>query len=264
MIWKTAGAPPRWILIGAVLGLLALSLPIVGMLIDMPWSRVPEILVSDTAIAALGVSLRTVLVSTLICVILGVPLAIFMSRLTGKLGEVLRTAVTIPMVLPPVVAGLALLSTFGKRKLLGEQLSMLGIDIAFTSTAVVMAQVFVAMPFLVTSLEASIRSNRSSHAQISATLGASPTYTLFHVTLPMLMPALLSGTALAAARCLGEFGATLTFAGSLEGRTRTIPLAIYIQREVDPETALALALVLLVLAVLVVSVTSRGRKVESA
>lgn len=264
MIWKTAGAPPRWILIGAVLGLLALSLPIVGMLIDMPWSRVPEILVSDTAIAALGVSLRTVLVSTLICVILGVPLAIFMSRLTGKLGEVLRTAVTIPMVLPPVVAGLALLSTFGKRKLLGEQLSMLGIDIAFTSTAVVMAQVFVAMPFLVTSLEASIRSNRSSHAQISATLGASPTYTLFHVTLPMLMPALLSGTALAAARCLGEFGATLTFAGSLEGRTRTIPLAIYLQREVDPETALALALVLLVLAVLVVSVTSRGRKVESA
>lgn len=264
MIWKTAGAPPRWILIGAVLGLLALSLPIVGMLIDMPWSRVPEILVSDTAIAALGVSLRTVLVSTFICVILGVPLAIFMSRLTGKLGEVLRTAVTIPMVLPPVVAGLALLSTFGKRKLLGEQLSMLGIDIAFTSTAVVMAQVFVAMPFLVTSLEASIRSNRSSHAQISATLGASPTYTLFHVTLPMLMPALLSGTALAAARCLGEFGATLTFAGSLEGRTRTIPLAIYLQREVDPETALALALVLLVLAVLVVSVTSRGRKVESA
>lgn len=261
-MWKTAGAPPRWILIGAVLGLLALSLPIVGMLIDMPWSRVPEILASETSVKALGVSLRTVTISTVICVLVGVPLAIFMSRLTGRMGEILRTLVTIPMVLPPVVAGLALLSTFGKRKLIGEQLSLLGIDIAFTSTAVVMAQVFVAMPFLVTSLEASLRSNRSSHAQISATLGASPTYTLFHVTLPMMMPALVSGTALAAARCLGEFGATLTFAGSLEGRTRTIPLAIYLQREVDPETALALALVLLVLAVLVVSITSRGRKVE--
>ncbi|AZQ78212.1 molybdate ABC transporter permease subunit [Flaviflexus ciconiae] len=261
-MWKTAGAPPRWILIGAVLGVLALSLPIVGMLIDMPWAQVPEILTSETAMQALGVSLRTVAISTLICVLLGVPLAVFMSRLNGKGGELLRIGVTIPMVLPPVVAGLALLSTFGKRKLLGEQLSLLGIDIAFSATAVVMAQVFVAMPFLVTSLEASLRSNRTSHAQISATLGASPSYTLFHVTLPMMMPALVSGTALAAARCLGEFGATLTFAGSLEGRTRTIPLAIYLQREVDPDTALALALVLLVLAVIVVSLTARGRVVS--
>ncbi|MBM9433973.1 ABC transporter permease [Flaviflexus equikiangi] len=260
-MWKTAGAPPRWIMIGAVLAVLALCLPIAGMLIDMPWADVPRILSSDVALAALGVSLRTVAVSTIICVVLGVPLALLMSRTTSRWGEVLRVAVTIPMVLPPVVAGLALLSTFGKRKLLGEQLSLLGIDIAFTATAVVMAQVFVAMPFLVTSLEASLRSNRSSHAQIAATLGASPSYVLFHVTFPMMMPALVSGTALAAARCLGEFGATLTFAGSLEGTTRTIPLAIYLQREVDPDTALALALVLLVLAVLVVSVTARGRKV---
>lgn len=264
MMWRTAGAPPRWILIGAVLAVLALSLPIAGMLIDMPWADVPEILSSPSALAALGVSLRTVAISTVICVMLGVPLAVYMSRLPGRWGEVLRMAVTIPMVLPPVVAGLALLSTFGKRKLLGEQLVFLGIDIAFTPIAVVMAQVFVAMPFLITSLEASLRSNRTSHAQIAATLGASPTYILFNVTLPMMKPALVSGTALAAARCLGEFGATLTFAGSLEGTTRTIPLAIYVQREVDPDTALALALVLLVLAVLVVSATASGRRVKSA
>jgi len=262
-MWKTAGAPPRSIVIGAVLALLALSLPIAGMLIDMPWEDVPEILTSGPAMSALAVSLRTVAVSTLICVLLGVPLAVYMSRTTGRWGEVLRVAVTIPMVLPPVVAGLALLSTFGKRKLLGEQLSLLGIDIAFTSTAVIMAQVFVAMPFLVTSLEAALRSNRTSHAQIASTLGASPTYILFRVTLPMMKPALVSGTALSAARCLGEFGATLTFAGSLEGRTRTIPLAIYLQREVDPDTALALALVLLVLAVLVVSATAGGRRVAA-
>lgn len=262
-MWRTAGAPPRWILLGAALALLALALPIVGLLIDMPWTDVPRILTSDSALAALGVSLRTVTVSTIICVLLGVPLAVYMSRLTGRSAEFLRVAVTIPMVLPPVVAGLALLSTFGKRKLLGEQLSLLGIDIAFTSTAVVMAQVFVAMPFLITSLEAALRSNRTSHAQIAATLGASPTYILFHVTLPMMLPALVSGTALSAARCLGEFGATLTFAGSLEGTTRTIPLAIYIQREVDPDTALALSLVLLVLAVLVVSLTAGGRRVRT-
>lgn len=264
MMWRTAGAPPRWILIGAALAILALALPIVGMLIDMPWADVPGILISDTALAALGVSLRTVTISTIICVLLGVPLAVYMSRLTGRAAELVRVAVTIPMVLPPVVAGLALLSTFGKRKLLGEQLSVLGIDIAFTSTAVVMAQVFVAMPFLVTSLEAALRSNRTSHAQIAATLGASPTHILFHVTLPMMLPALVSGTALSAARCLGEFGATLTFAGSLEGTTRTIPLAIYLQREVDPDTALALSLVLLVLAVLVVSLTAGGRRVRTA
>lgn len=263
-MWRTAGAPPRWILIGALLALLGLSLPIAGMLIDMPWTQVPDILTSDSSLAALGVSLRTVTVSTIICVLLGVPLALAMARTTGRWGEILRVAVTLPMVLPPVVAGLALLSTFGKRKLLGEQLSILGIDIAFTSAAVIMAQVFVAMPFLVTSLEASLRSNRSSHAQVAATLGASPSYILFHVTLPMMKPALVSGTALAAARCLGEFGATLTFAGSLEGRTRTIPLAIYLQREIDPDTALALALVLLVLAVIVVSLTARGRQVKVA
>lgn len=262
-MWRTAGAPPRWVLIGAILALLALALPIAGMLIDMPWADVPRILTSDSALAALGVSLRTVTISTTICVLLGVPLALYMSRLAGRRAEILRVAVTIPMVLPPVVAGLALLSTFGKRKLLGEQLSLLGIDIAFTSTAVVMAQVFVAMPFLITSLEAALRSNRTSHAQIAATLGASPTYILFHVTLPMMMPALVSGTALAAARCLGEFGATLTFAGSLEGTTRTIPLAIYLHREVEPDTALALSLVLLVLAVLVVSLTAGGRRVRT-
>lgn len=256
----SAGAPPRWIHILAAAALVYLALPIIGLLIDMPITRAVEVLTSPAALSALGVSLRTVFIATVICVVLGVPAALVMSRMEGRAADVARTLVTVPMVLPPVVAGLALLATFGKRKLLGAQFSALGIDIAFSSIAVVMAQVFVAMPFLITSLEAALRSNRGAHAEIAATLGASPTYILFHVTLPIMRPAIVSGTALSAARCLGEFGATLTFAGSLEGVTRTVPLAIYLQREVDPDVALVLSLVLLILAVLVVSLTARGRK----
>lgn len=251
---------PRWIWIGAILALIYLCLPIIGMLGVIPWSSVLEVVTSPEAVAALGVSLRTVAISTLICLLIGVPLALVMSRLHGTIAEVMRVIVTIPMVLPPVVAGLALLSTFGRRQFLGDKLSLLGVDIAFTSIAVVMAQVFVALPFLVISLEAALRNSRTNHEQIAATLGAKPTYILFRVTLPMMMPALVSGTALAAARCLGEFGATLTFAGSSTGTTRTIPLAIYVQREVDRDTALVLALILLVLAVIVVAISAKGRR----
>jgi len=259
---RAVDAPPRWIAILVVLGVGFLMLPIVGMLIDIPWAEVPQLLASDSAMAALGVSLRTVTISTALCVLLGVPTALLLAHLNGRAAAALRLAVTVPMVLPPVVVGLALLSTFGKRKLLGEQLSLLGIDVAYSTAAVIMAQTFVAMPFLITSVEATLRNTRTSHARIAATLGASPSYILWHVTLPMLRPALASGTALAAARCLGEFGATLTFAGSLEGTTRTIPLAIYLQREVSPDTALALALMLLVLAVVVVLLANYARKWE--
>jgi molybdate transport system permease protein len=163
------------------------------------------------------------------------------------------------MVLPPVVAGLALLTTLGRRGLVGQHLSALGIEIGFTTTAVVIAQTFVALPFLVVSLEGALRSSGQDYERAATYLGASPTRTLLTVTLPMAAPALASGTALSFARALGEFGATLTFAGSLQGTTRTLPLEIYLLRESDSDLALALSVVLLAVAGVVVWLATHFR-----
>jgi molybdate transport system permease protein len=160
-------------------------------------------------------------------------------------------------VLPPVVGGIALLYTFGRVGLLGSTFRVLGIEIAFSTTAVILAQTFVALPFLVLSLEGALRTAGTRYEQVAATLGARPTTVLWRVTLPLVLPAVLSGTVLSFARALGEFGATLTFAGSLQGVTRTLPLEIYLQRETDPDAAVALALVLVVVAVVVVAVAQR-------
>ena len=154
--------------------------------------------------------------------------------------------------LPPVVGGIALLYTFGRKGLLGEQLEIWGIHIAFTTTAVVLAQTFVALPFLVVSLEGAMRTAGNRYEAVAATLGARPTTVLRRVTLPLVLPGLLSGAVLSFARALGEFGATLTFAGSLQGKTRTLPLEIYLQRETDPDAAVALSLLLVLVAVLIV------------
>ena len=159
--------------------------------------------------------------------------------------------------LPPVVAGLALLTTLGRRGLLGQHLAALGIEIGFTTVAVVIAQVFVSLPFLVVSLEGALRTSGLDYERAASYLGASPTRTLLTVTLPMAAPALASGTALSFARALGEFGATLTFAGSLQGVTRTLPLEIYLLRESDSDLALALAVVLLAVAGIVVWLATR-------
>ena len=162
--------------------------------------------------------------------------------------------------LPPVVSGLALLTTLGRRGLLGARLEALGVDVAFTTAAVVLAQTFVSLPFLVLSLEGAVRTAGRRFEDVAATLGARPTTVLRRVTLPLLLPALGSGTALAFARSLGEFGATLTFAGSLQGVTRTLPLEIYLQRETDPDAALALSVVLIAVAAVIVLATQRGRR----
>jgi len=169
--------------------------------------------------------------------------------------------VLLPLVLPPVVGGIALLYTFGRRGLLGQQLDALGIQIAFSTTAVVLAQTFVALPFLVVSLEGAVRTAGRSYEAVAATLGARPSTVLWRVTLPLVAPGVAAGAVLAFARALGEFGATLTFAGSLQGVTRTLPLEIYLQRETDPDAAVALSLVLVVIAVVVVLV---ARPRESA
>lgn len=251
---------PRWIWIPAAGALTLVALPLAGMLARVPWSRLPALLTSQEAGQALGLSLITSIAATALAVILGVPLAFILARSSGKRAIILRGLVLVPMVLPPVVAGLALLATFGRRGLVGKPLADIGIEIGFTTVAVVIAQAFVALPFLVISLEGALRSASGQYASIAATLGANPTRVLGRVILPMATPALVSGTALAFARALGEFGATLTFAGSLPGTTRTMPLLIYLAREQDQDLALALALVLIAVAAVIVVVSARFQR----
>lgn len=248
---------PRWVWVPFGIGLAFLVVPLLGMLGRVPWAQVPSLLATTEARQALGLSLITCLIATGISVLLGVPLALALSRMEGRTAVVVRTMVTVPMVLPPVVAGLALLATLGRRGLLGQHLSAWGVEIGFTTVAVVVAQVFVAMPFLVVALEGALRADSGDYGTVAANLGASPTRVLLWVRLPMAMPALVSGAALTFARALGEFGATLTFAGSLAGTTRTLPLLVYLQREQDPDLALALAVVLVAVALLVVAVSAR-------
>ena len=243
---------PRWALAPAVLALSVLALPLVGLLVRADWAVLPALLQTQRALDALRLSLGTCLIATAIVLVLGVPTALVLARSSGPWATASRTLVTVPMVLPPVVAGLALLTTLGRRGLLGQHLAALGIEIGFTTVAVVTAQVFVSLPFLVVSLEGALRTSGLDYERAASYLGASPTRTLLTVTLPMAAPALASGTALSFARALGEFGATLTFAGSLQGVTRTLPLEIYLLRESDSDLALALAVVLLAVAGIVV------------
>jgi molybdate transport system permease protein len=254
---------PGWIFAPASVGVLFILLPLVAILTRVQWSHFWSLITSTSSVAALALSLRTSAVSAIACVVLGVPMALVLarSRLPGL--RIARSFVLLPLVLPPVVGGIALLYTFGRQGLLGRSLEVMGLQIAFSTTAVVIAQTFVALPFLVLSLEGALRTAGQRYEAVAATLGARPTTVLFRVTLPLVLPGLVSGTVLAFARALGEFGATLTFAGSLQGVTRTLPLEIYLQRETDPNAAVALSLVLVVVAVLIVAVT-RGRASEGS
>ena len=239
----------------AVLGGCAIVLPLVGMGTRVSWGQLPQLLATPSAQAALWLSIRTCLSSTVVCVALGVPLALLLARSWPGV-RIARILAVLPMTMPPVVAGIALLSTLGNRGLLGTHLKEWGVPIAFSTTAVVIAQVFVSMPFLVVTLEAALRS-RDKRAEVTArSLGAGPWRVLAQVTLPLATPALARGTALALGRSLGEFGATIAFAGSKEGVTRTMPLAIYLEREKDTATSLALAAVLIGLSFVIVGATN--------
>lgn len=236
---------PRWAWLPFLVGISVLVIPLLGLLLRAPWGRMSELLASDRARDALLLSLGTCAAATAAALVLGVPTALVLARSSGRWVPWVRTLVAVPMVLPPVVAGLALLTTLGRRGFLGAPLAMFGFEIGFTTAAVVVAQTFVALPFLVVSLEGALRSAGVDFERAAAHLGASPSYVFVRVTIPLAAPALLSGTALAFGRALGEFGATLTFAGSLQGVTRTLPLEIYLLRESDADLALALAVVLL-------------------
>jgi len=252
-----AGYVPPWLPPIAVVGGLLILVPLVAMATRVDWANFGALVTSPSSLAALALSLRTSLAATALCVVLGVPIAMVLARVDFPLKSLARTLVLVPLVLPPVVGGLALLYAFGKRGLLGGAMNVLGIDIAFSTTAVVLAQTFVALPFMVLTLESALRSRGASYEGVAATLGARRGYTFRHVTVPLMWPALIAGTVLCFARALGEFGATLTFAGSLEGVTRTVPLEIYLQREVDPDAAVALSLLLIAIALVIVGLAYR-------
>ena len=248
---------PRWVVLPAALGMLLVALPLAGLLSKVPWPGLWELLTSQSSLAALQLSILTASVSTVFCVVLGVPMALVLARHGLRW---LRPLVLLPLVLPPVVGGLALLFTFGRMGLIGQYLEAAGIKIAFSTVAVILAQTFVSLPFLVMGLEGALRTAGDRYERVAATLGASPTRTLFTVTLPLVFPGLLSGAVLSFARALGEFGATLTFVGSLQGRTRTLPLEIYLQREADPDAAIALSLLLVIFAGIVMVIAyGKGR-----
>lgn len=250
---------PTWVYLPAAVGTLFVVAPLIAMLATVDWANFTTLITSESSLAALLLSLKTATASTAVCGLIGIPMALVLARGNFPGLAVLRALILLPLVLPPVVGGIALLYTFGRQGLLGHQLDLLGIRIAFSTTAVVLAQSFVSLPFLVVSLEGALRSAGSGYEHIAATLGARPTTVLRTVTMPLVLPGLISGAVLAFARSLGEFGATLTFAGSLQGVTRTLPLEIYLQRETDADAAVALSLVLIIVAAVVV-VASAGRR----
>lgn len=255
---------PLWATVPAGVGAAFVLLPLIGMLLRVDWPGLAGLLTAPSSWTALALSVRTAVLSTALCVLLGCPLALVLARSRVPGLGILRSLVLLPLVLPPVVGGIALLYTFGRMGLVGARFETLGISVAFSTVAVVMAQTFVALPFLVVSLEGALRTLGTRYEEAAAGLGASPTVTLWRVTLPLAAPAIASGAALSFARCLGEFGATLTFAGSLEGVTRTLPLEIYLQRETDPDAAVALSLLLILVAIAVVGVTIPGRRRRGA
>lgn len=250
-------AMPRWLAPFAVAAAALIAIPVVAVIVRVDWSSFGSLVTSRASTDALGLSLRTSAVATVACVVLGVPLGYALATMRWRGTAALRAVVLAPLVMPPVVGGLALLYAFGRRGLVGPGFEALGVHIAFTSVAVIIAQTFVSLPFMVLAIETALRSRDGRHEAIAATLGAHPTTILRRVTLPAIGPAVATGTVLAFARALGEFGATLAFAGSLQGVTRTAPLEIYLARESDPEAAIAIALVLLVVAVAVVAIAFR-------
>lgn len=243
----------------AVAGLVLFVLPLVGLLSRTPWSRLPELLAGDLVTQALRLSLVASLAATAISAILGVPLAWVLARVEFPGKALVRGLVTLPMILPPVVGGAALLFAFGRRGLLGEPLyAGSGLLLPFSTAGVIVANTFVAMPFLIISVEGALRGLDPRYEGAAATLGARP-FTVFRwVTLPLIAPSIGAGLVLTWARALGEFGATITFAGNLPGRTQTLPLAVFIALESDRDAAVAVSLLMVALS-LAVLVALRDR-----
>lgn len=242
---------PGLLLLPALLAAAFLILPLVALLVRAPYRQLPGLLSQPEVRSALRLSLQSAGAATLLCLLLGLPLAWLLARTEFPGRRLLRALVTVPLVLPPVVGGVALLLLLGRRGLLGPALDAIGVRLPFTTPAVVIAEAFVAMPFLVLSVEGALRGADRRYELAAATLGASRSVVLRRVTLPLIAPGVAAGAVLCFARALGEFGATITFAGSFPGVTRTMPIEVYLALESDPSSAVALSLVLLTVSVLV-------------
>jgi len=246
---------PLVLLLPALLGLAFLVLPPAALLLRTPWAQLPRRLTAPGVLDALWLSLVTATLATLLCLLLGVPLAWLLSRTRFPGRRLVRALVTVPLVLPPVVGGVALLLVFGRHGLLGGWLdARFGLTLPFTTSAVVLAEAFVAMPFLVISVSGALRAADRGLEEAAATLGAGRWTTFRRVTLPLVGPGVAAGAVLCWARALGEFGATITFAGNFPGRTQTMPLAVYLAMETDPQAAIVLSVLLLAVSVTILAV----------
>ena len=252
---RGVGTVPRLLYLPAALGFTLLVAPVLGLVLRADWASVPVAVTSPEALSALGLSLQTALTATALCALVGVPLALVIARSGPRLAGLLRALTTLPLVMPPLVGGIALLYLLGRNGLVGGVLDLtFGIRIPFTTAAVVIAQSFVALPFLVIAVEGALRTAGRRFETVAATLGAGRWTVFTRITLPLILPGLVSGTVLCFARALGEFGATALFAGNAAGVTRTMPLAIYTAFNgagVSQDSAVALSLLLIVVAVVI-------------
>ena len=248
------GAPPARLTLPAALGTVFLLLPLVALLTRTPWLGMAERLTDPAILDALRLSLVTSVAAVVLVVMAGVPLAWVLARVDFPGRGLVRTLVVVPLVLPPVVAGVALLTAFGRRGLVGGPLyDAFGVSLPYTTAAVVVAHAFVSLPFFVLSVEGALRATDVEYDVVAATLGADRWTTFRRVSMPLAAPGVLAGLVLAWARALGEFGATITFAGNFQGTTRTMPNAIYVALQTDPEAALLLSVILLAASVAVLA-----------
>jgi molybdate transport system permease protein len=246
------GRPPLRLLLAGGAGVVFLALPLVALVASAPWDRMWSIITTADARQALWLSAWTSTTAAALCLLFGLPLAWLLARVEFRGRRFVRAVVTVPLVLPPVVAGVALLSAFGRHGLVGEPLRhIFGTQIPYTTTAVVLAHTFVAMPFFVLSLEGALRATSARLERAAASLGADRWTTFRRVTVPLAAPGLAAGLLLAWARSLGEFGATITFAGNYPGTTQTMPLLVYAELQDDRDAAVALSLVLFAVCLLV-------------
>jgi molybdate transport system permease protein len=250
-------SPPRGLVLLAALGVAFVALPIIGLAVRAPWSDLGALWTLE-ARSALVVSLIVMAGAAGLALLFGLPTVIVLGRARFRGASFLRGIVLLPIVLPPVVGGVGLLAALGRRGLLGRPLDALGIQLPFTTGAAILAAAFVSTPLLVLAVEGGLRSIDPRLEQAAMTMGASRWYVLRRVTLPLLRPHIAAGVVLAAARALGEFGATITFAGNIGGKTQTLPLSVYQTLQSDPGAAILQALLLVVIS-LVAIIALRGR-----
>lgn len=247
------GRPPAHLVLPAAAAVVFLVLPLLTLVARLPFADLPRRITDPLVLDALWLSLWTATAAMAFSLLLGLPLAWLLARVDFPGRSLVRVLITVPLVLPPVVAGVALLTAFGRTGVIGAPLREIGVTIPFTTTAVVLAHTFVALPFLVLSVEGALRATSQEYDEVAAVLGASRGRTFRRVTVPMALPGITAGLVLGWARSLGEFGATITFAGNFPGVTQTMPLAVYEALQSDPDAALVLSLVMLLVSVAVLA-----------